>query len=73
MVEEVFIKLHFIQVSLVAEGHSGELPLVQRSNLKEKRRESCNSPGGRGQVSEYRGKDPRLEAGLACLRAAVTV
>lgn len=33
-------------------GTPGELPLVQRSNLKEKRRESCNSPGRRGQVSD---------------------
>ena len=58
---------------VVAEGHSGELPLARRSNLKEKGRESCNSLGRRGQVSEHRGKEPRLEAGLACLRAAATV
>lgn len=64
---------NYILFRVVAEGHSDELPLVQRSNLKEKGKESCNSSGRRGQVSEQRGKDPRLEAGLSCLRAAATV
>lgn len=43
---------------VVAEGHSGELPLARRSNLKEKGRGSCNSPGRRGQVSETEAKTP---------------